>query len=46
MTRLAVLALGVVIGVLAERYRQDWQASAWAYHHREDRITQRVPRRP
>lgn len=43
MIRLAILALGFALGVAAERYRQDWRASAWAYYQREDRITQPPP---
>lgn len=44
MSRLAVLALGFALGVAVERYRLDWQASAWAYHVKHDRVTERVPR--
>ncbi|GEM_PF-6143295 len=40
MIRLAALALGFVLGVAAERWRQSWVASAWAYHRREDRLSQ------
>lgn len=39
MTRLGILAFGFALGVAAERYRQDWQASAYAYYRREDRLS-------
>lgn len=45
MTRAALrFAVAFALGVAAERYRRDWQASAWAYHVKRDRITERVPR--
>jgi len=45
MSRLLELAAAFALGVAAERWRRDWQASAYAYHRRYDRITERVPRR-
>lgn len=38
------IAVAFALGVAAERWRRDWQASAWAYHRRYDRMLVPVPR--
>jgi hypothetical protein len=32
VSHILALAAGFAFGVAAERYRREWQASAWAYH--------------
>ena len=38
MRALLTLTAGIAIGIAVERYRRDWQASAWAYELRQDRL--------
>lgn len=38
------LAAAFTLGVAAERWRQQWVASAWAYHRRYDQELARIPR--